>query len=48
VERRSWTKFEQHSIVRRAIVSAPGVAQDKDLRIFVYDVLMRANRAYDQ
>jgi hypothetical protein len=48
VERRSWTKFEQHSIVRRAIVSAPGVAQDKDLRIFVYDVLMRASRAYDQ
>jgi tetratricopeptide (TPR) repeat protein len=48
VERRGWTKFEQHSIVRRAIVSTPGAAQDKDLRIFAYDVLMRASRAYEQ
>jgi tetratricopeptide (TPR) repeat protein len=48
VERRAWTKFVQHSIVRRAVVSSPGADQDKDLRIFAYDVLMRASRAYER
>jgi hypothetical protein len=48
VERRVWTRFEHHAIIRRAVVSLPGADQDRDLRIFAYDVLMRASRAYEQ
>jgi tetratricopeptide (TPR) repeat protein len=46
VELRNWTKFRHLSLIRRAVSSTAGAQQDKDLRIFAYDVLMKASLAY--
>lgn len=47
VERRRWAEFESHAVVTRTIVSSPGGAQDRDLRLFAYDVLIKAGSVYE-
>lgn len=48
VKRRKWMAFRQHSMVCRTITPAPGDVQDRDLRVFAYDVLINAGSAYEQ
>jgi hypothetical protein len=46
IERRSYTEFTMDTLVRRAIDPNNGAAQDRDLRLFAYDVVMKAGVAY--
>lgn len=46
IERRRGAEFEPHSVITRAIASSPGDVQDRDLRLFAYDVLIKAGGAY--
>jgi len=48
VECRHGTEFESHSVVTRTIASSPGDAQDRGLRLFAYDVLIKAGSAYER
>jgi len=48
IELRRGMGFESHSVIDRPIESAPGTGQDRDLRLFAYDVLMKASGAFER
>jgi hypothetical protein len=48
VECRRRTESIPHSIVARSVASSPGAAQDRDLRLFAYDVFIKIGSAYER
>jgi hypothetical protein len=48
VERRHWNNLRPHSTVARTVASSPGLAQDRDLRLFAYCVFIKIGSAYER